>query len=84
LRMSHFKIECSCGTVISQCRCIGERNVTVIENGCSVCHKSRIKVYLSGRDVWTINREDKEVLTLTKDEWTYVNSLIHKHYHGED
>lgn len=36
--MSHGKTVCSCGALISQCRCIeGHREVTVIEMGCRAC-----------------------------------------------
>lgn len=34
----HFRKECSCGSVISQCRCASEhKKVEVIEKGCSEC-----------------------------------------------
>ena len=33
----HFITKCSCGVVLTQCRCIGEKHVTVIDNGCYKC-----------------------------------------------
>ena len=36
--MSHFINKCSCGIVISQCRCFSKNRIeTVVENGCSEC-----------------------------------------------
>ena len=36
--MSHFISKCSCGTVLSQCRCFSkEKIVTVVPNGCTKC-----------------------------------------------
>ena len=34
---SHFITRCSCGQVIAQCRCIGDKHETVIEHGCDKC-----------------------------------------------
>lgn len=33
----HYINKCSCGTVISQCRCSGNKTVTIIDNGCADC-----------------------------------------------
>lgn len=38
----HGRWVCSCGAVITQCRCIeGHRNTTVVQNGCSNCVKKQ-------------------------------------------
>jgi hypothetical protein len=39
--MSHFIEKCSCGKVISQCRCWSkDKEVTVITNGCGRCKET--------------------------------------------
>lgn len=36
--MSHFTTKCSCGTVISQCRCFSKDKIeTIVPNGCEKC-----------------------------------------------
>jgi hypothetical protein len=34
---THERVVCSCGTLISQCRCFGPKRDTVRQNGCAVC-----------------------------------------------
>ena len=42
--MNHGKQICTCGTVISQCRCIGHvRNVSHVPNGCPRCKNTLLK-----------------------------------------
>lgn len=36
--MSHFTTKCSCGTVISQCRCFSKDRIeTIVPDGCTKC-----------------------------------------------
>lgn len=39
--MSHYKQVCSCGKVISQCRCIGFKTVHIDPNGCKDCQEAK-------------------------------------------
>jgi len=38
----HYIIKCSCGEVISQCRCMDKnKEVTVVKDGCAKCKKEK-------------------------------------------
>lgn len=36
----HFINKCSCGEIISQCRCMGNKKEVIVANGCEKCKKS--------------------------------------------
>ena len=42
----HEIVKCSCGKIISQCRCIeGSKNVRVVKDGCKECQsKTQYKI----------------------------------------
>ena len=86
--MGHFIVKCSCGKVINQCRCIGEKVETVIEGGCGSCHNSRVQVTRIG-STWKLSaynllKQVNEEITIGKEDWKCINEIIHEHYHGED
>lgn len=56
--MSHYITKCSCGVVISQCRCMGEKPVTIIEKGCVKCRREYQK------------EKDKETYRLHEENYT--------------
>lgn len=40
----HFRTECSCGSVIEECRCPSkEKAITVVQNGCKECQSKELK-----------------------------------------
>lgn len=79
----HFITKCTCGTILAQCRCPSrDKAVTIIDRGCGTCHGSTASVVRDGQ-VWTIG-DGKAFVTLTQEDWKFVNGTIHEHYHGED
>jgi hypothetical protein len=78
----HFITKCSCGVVIAQCRCPGEKVEATIIRGCTICHNSTASVVKSG-DNWVIG-DGRSFVTLTSQDWKFVSNTIHEHYHGED
>jgi hypothetical protein len=83
----HFKVVCSCGAVMSQCRCPGPKAATVVERGCGSCHGSKATVKFIGKSYdapWEITDLTGLQVYLTYEDWKYVNGIIHNHYHGED
>lgn len=70
----HFIIRCSCGTIISQCKCFGPRIETTVEAGCDECHKDTIQLSKKG-DAWGL-RVSYQNIILTDDELKLVHVLI--------
>jgi hypothetical protein len=84
--MNHYITKCSCGTVLSQCRCPSPvKSETIIKDGCAICHKTAPLVqYQPSKGLWHISKPDGTTILLTKDEFDAVHSVIHDYYHGED
>lgn len=80
----HYITKCSCGRVMAQCRCPGDNKaVTVVERGCERCHNSSATVIRDGKH-WHIADREGHTITLSREDWEHVSSIIHEHYHGED
>lgn len=58
----HFIEKCSCGAVISQCRCGGEKTITVVENGCASCKNKVSEANIEENVNISDNSEDKSSL----------------------
>ena len=84
----HFIIKCSCGVVMSQCRCPSRDKVeTIVSKGCSNCHGSTARVEFIREDAqrpWKITAYPGVVVYLSEQDWKAINAVIHEHYHGED
>lgn len=81
----HKREVCSCGEIIMTCKCPdGADNVTVIENGCVACQNPVKAKYNSLYKEWTITDSHNGIISVTKEEWERIHSIIHEHYHGED
>lgn len=85
---NHFITKCSCGVVLSQCRCPDQnKTVTVIERGCPTCHNSKVnleRLSVKSGSEWIISDRGGNRVVLTQEDWKYINGIIHEHYHGED
>jgi len=79
----HYITKCSCGAIISQCRCPApDKTVTVIERGCARCH---VPVTVERRDKgWSIAIPDGGIFVLSDDAMKYVMERVHDYHHGED
>jgi hypothetical protein len=62
---AHFINKCSCGAVISQCRCSGAKTVTTIDNGCDQC-KAKIKDNLS-ETIKSISQTEKTPVNIERE-----------------
>lgn len=85
--MSHFLTKCSCGAVISQCRCPGPKVETTVENGCPTCHLAEENIpaeFEPHHGIWRIKDEKDRYILIDKAQWDRIHSIVHDHYHGED
>lgn len=84
--MGHWINKCSCGTVLGQCRCMGDKVVTILEKGCDKCHLNNASVeYLPNSAAeWKITDASHRSIILSRDDWNYVNNIIYNFYFGED
>jgi hypothetical protein len=51
----HKIVKCSCGQIITQCRCMGPKPTVIIQNGCDRCKSTPPEPTVSSPD----NAEDK-------------------------
>lgn len=85
--MSHFLTKCSCGTIVTQCRCPSTslKTVTIVENGCDKCHQLEVNAEFEPQHkIWRITDSKGRYVLLDEAQCRHVNILIHNFYHGED
>lgn len=84
--MSHYIVKCSCGTIINQCRCIGDKQVSIIPKGCGKCHTDQIelrKLRHTAGNYWEIEKSG-DVLMVHYDDLKQLYGELHGLFHGED
>ena len=83
----HYMTQCSCGKIISQCRCIGNKKITIIEKGCDNCHINSIELVrereLNGKTNWKL-KKDGVLMELTYEDLDYLSKELHELFHGDD
>ena len=83
---NHFIIKCSCGVVLSQCRCPAEYQPTTIKkDACDKCHQvlSFTFTWDSVRQVFELAQNDA-VLHLSQEEALELKGQIHAWFNDED
>jgi hypothetical protein len=64
--MSHFIKVCSCGQVITQCRCMSkDKTRIVVENGCAACKKNLERIIT----------EPEVTRQMRESQWQYLKRL---------
>jgi hypothetical protein len=85
--MSHFIVKCSCGTVINQYRCVGDKKLTVVDNGCGKCHDKDVvelrKLRHTAGNYWEIEKSG-DILMVHYDDLKTLYSELHGLFHGDD
>lgn len=79
----HYITKCSCGVILAQCRCNGNKVLNIIQKGCEKCHLKTLDFTQVDRTHWMI-KKGNVILQLSIEELECLKNELQELFHEDN